>query len=69
LVELHPLMLRHIDDRWLLIPIILMFIVVVCVCVCVCVCWCEIIYLFLVFLLVQLPGVVLFLLESSVGLG
>jgi hypothetical protein len=37
IVQLSPLILRDINDQWLLIPVILM-VVVVCVCVCVCVC-------------------------------
>ena len=32
------LMLRDINDQWLLIPVILMLMVLMCMCVCVCVC-------------------------------
>ena len=35
--ELRPLMLRGINDQWLLVPVILLVVVVLSVCVCVCV--------------------------------
>lgn len=53
LLELSPLMLKHIDDQWLLIPVILISTIVVRVCVCVCViCMYVCMFLFFSFLLV-----------------